>query len=662
MRKNVNPKSLKGNDQLDRVRELMGKMQPLNESTSLSELELIKKGPNNVIYGIVRENHKYFIKTTNKTSGTLVAEDFDYIGGLQNKFSEAYNSYAAVTKQLNLKFDMLNESLGIDTHNNILESDGIAAAAGYGFVIEEEEVVEEESKPDFLDLDKDGDKEESMKKAAKDAKNESDEEKLEEKTVLKVDAPAPAEPEMEEPIEDEVPMEDDMESPVDAGMDMEEPAMDDEGDDEEDSTKKIQKLTGKIGQAIRELDEPDAELEKYVINSVISALHLDEFSDEDIEDIIAKLEGEEEEDEAEAAEAGEMDMEEPSMEEEPAEEETEEEVEEVAESVSNKPTYKSVKRNDGKYEIHMKTGGGEYVDFKLPTSGEIWTNSGKGYNNEVDANKAIDSMKETKDNKMSVESVTYTKSQLVESLTKKLVKESIEEHHMGDSSPGQYDINAYRMEEGDSMYVDCPECMGEGCSHCDDLGYHLSNEDNMFDSEPELHGDDFMALDIETGRQRPTDRDGDEIPSYLDMDADGDDMLDDVTFMEDDGYGVDVLDSVSGTFDMDKDGIPAHIDNIHGDGEKVDIMNYFDDNDRKTKDMSAKNLGLDIEYFSGQPSEAPNPGVAEPAVRPNTPPKEIPKRGPWTTPKTKPNPKAVKEGDDNSKPKRSFRRIGGYRK
>jgi hypothetical protein len=623
MRENVNPKSLKGNDKLDRVRELMGKMQPLNESTSFSELELIKKGPNNVIYGIVRENHKYFIKTTNKTSGTLVAEDFDYIGGLQNKFSEAYNSYAAVTKQLNLKFDMLNESLGIKTHNNILESDGIAAA-GYGFVIEEEEVeeevVEEQEEEDFelsgeeLVSEEDIEEGNAFIGAMTDAKEKGEdsfevdgktyqvkeeEEKLEEKTVLKVDAPAPAEPEMEEPIEDEVSMEDDMEAPVDAGMDMEEPAMDDEGDDEEDSTKKIQKLTGKIGQAIRELDEPDAELEKYVINSIISALHLDEFSDEDIEDIISKLEGEEEEDEAEAAEAGEMDMEEPSMEEEPAEEEVEEEEMEVAESV------------------------------------------------------------------------TYTKSQLVESLTKKLVKESIEEHHMGDSSSGQYDREAYiTMDFDDSMYVDCPECMGEGCSHCDDLGYHLSNE---FDSEPELHGDsavgtfklpadDFMALDTETGRQRPTDRDGDEIPSDLDMDADGDGMLDDVTFMEDDGYGVDVLDSVSGTFDMDKDGIPAHIDNIHGDGEEVDIMNYFDDNDTKTKDMSAKNLGLDIEYFSGQPSESPNPGVAEPAVRPTTTPKETPKRGPWTTPKTKPNPKAVKEGDDMSKPKRSFRRIGGYRK
>jgi hypothetical protein len=400
MRKNVNPKSLKGREQIDRVRELMGKMQPLNESTSLSELELVKKGPNNVVYGIVRENHKYFIKTTTKTSGNIVAEDFDYIGGLQNKFSEAYNSYAAATKQLNLKFDMLNESLGIKTHNNILESDGIAAA-GYGFVIEEEEieeeVVEEQDVNKDDDQEKDGSfegedlKEEELEegnafsgalaKAKEEGKDEFEvdgktykveeaESKLEEekemeeqKKVLKVDAPAPAEPEIEEPVEDEVSMDDE--------MSIEEPS---------DSTKKIQKLTGKIGQAIRELDEPDAELEKYVINSIISALHLDEFSDEDIEDIIAKLEGEEEEDEAEAAEAGEMDMEEPAMEEEPAEEEAE-----VGEEVA--------------------------------------------------------------------ESVTYTKSQLVESLTKKILKESIEEHHMGDSSPGQYDREAYIVLLVDLIYL-----------------------------------------------------------------------------------------------------------------------------------------------------------------------------------------------------------------
>ena len=36
---------------------------------------------------------------------------------------------------------------------------------------EEEDELEEAAKPDYIDLDKDGDKEESMKKAAADAKN-----------------------------------------------------------------------------------------------------------------------------------------------------------------------------------------------------------------------------------------------------------------------------------------------------------------------------------------------------------------------------------------------------------------------------------------------------------------------------------------------------------
>jgi len=583
MRKNVNPKSLKGRDQLDRVRELMGKMQPLNENTSLSELELIKKGPNNVIYGVVRENHKYFIKTANKTSGKIVAEDFDYIGGLQNKFSEAYDSYASATKQLNLKFDMLNESLGINTHTNILESDGVRA--GFGFVVEEEEIEEEvveeaeiEEGNEFTgalakakEEGKDEFEVDGKKYKVEEAESKLDEEKEmeEQKKVLKVDTPAPAEPAMEEPVEDEVDdfggEEMDMEEPA---MDMEEPAMDDEGDDEEDSTKKIQKLTGKIGQAIRELDEPDAELEKYVINSIISALHLDQFSDEDIEDIISKLEGEDEEDDAEASDSDELDMEEPSMEEEPSE------------------------------EVEME---------------------------------------------VTEESVVYKKSQLVESLTKKILKESIEEHHMGHSSPGKYDVDAYKIMDEDfdmemsSMYVDCPECMGSGCNHCDELGYHLANEFDGGDVS-----DDFMMLNAD-GEYGPFDRDGDDIPSDIDMDDDGDGVLElgmnEEDMMEDDGYGIDVLDSVSADFDIDGDGIPSKIDNVYGDSEGLN------------------DLDLDIEFFN-EPGIAPSkPGTKDPIIKPKTPPK----RGPWTKPKTRPNPKAVKEGDNMSKPKRSFRRKGFYK-
>ena len=80
MRKIVNPKTLKGQDKLNRMLDLMGKMNTLNESKSLSELELIKKGPNGVVYGIVRENHDYFIKTSKKPYGNFLAENFEYIG------------------------------------------------------------------------------------------------------------------------------------------------------------------------------------------------------------------------------------------------------------------------------------------------------------------------------------------------------------------------------------------------------------------------------------------------------------------------------------------------------------------------------------------------------------------------------------------------------
>ena len=71
MKNFVNPKKIKGQDKLDRIKDLMGKMSTLNESTSTSEVDNVKRGANGVIYGIVRENHSYFIKTTEKSSGTI---------------------------------------------------------------------------------------------------------------------------------------------------------------------------------------------------------------------------------------------------------------------------------------------------------------------------------------------------------------------------------------------------------------------------------------------------------------------------------------------------------------------------------------------------------------------------------------------------------------
>ena len=295
MNKYTNPKTLKGQDKINRITDLMGRMSTLNESTSLSEIDFVKKGPNGIVYGIIRENHNYFIKTSEKTSGTLVAEDFEYVGGVQNKYDERYHSYAEALKHLNMKFDMLNESYGIETGTNIFESDGVEVkeANASGLVeIKEEEVGE----PEEVASDEDENPEDE-----KIILDEEPEEVDEQKKVIKVDAPAPPAP-VEAPVEDEVEVdpfadEEGMEGEEDPFADEE--GMEGEEDMEEDgdeTTKKIQKYTGKVGQLLRDKDEPDPELDKYVINSIVSAIDWEEIPDEDVEDIIAKIEGEDEED------------------------------------------------------------------------------------------------------------------------------------------------------------------------------------------------------------------------------------------------------------------------------------------------------------------------------------------------------------------------------
>ena len=80
---------------------------------------------------------------------------------------------------------------------------------------------------------------------------------------------------------------------MDADVDMEM----DGGDDEQVTFKTIQKLTGKLTQKIRTLDNEEgmtSEDIKYVINMVISSLDLNSLSEEDRDDIMDKLEGQEE--------------------------------------------------------------------------------------------------------------------------------------------------------------------------------------------------------------------------------------------------------------------------------------------------------------------------------------------------------------------------------
>lgn len=161
MKKNViNPIELKGKEKIYRMRELMGESVQKDQKNYV--IELTKNGPDGKVYAIVRENHQYFIKVTDKTEN-IVAEDFKYVGGLQNKTDLAYPSYSRAIKQLNLKFINLNEAYNKTDKINVFENDNAIGAASQGFapktVFEDEESLTEVEDINGGDAEQDGKKE-----------------------------------------------------------------------------------------------------------------------------------------------------------------------------------------------------------------------------------------------------------------------------------------------------------------------------------------------------------------------------------------------------------------------------------------------------------------------------------------------------------------------
>lgn len=131
MKEKILPIGLKGYEVSERMKQLMG-IDLVTENKKSSPVELTKLGPDGVVYGIVRENHEYYIKTATKTSN-LTEADFSYIGGLKNKKDFAFPTYAKAIKRLNLKFHSLNESIGTTDKINVFINDNLLAEdiAGY---------------------------------------------------------------------------------------------------------------------------------------------------------------------------------------------------------------------------------------------------------------------------------------------------------------------------------------------------------------------------------------------------------------------------------------------------------------------------------------------------------------------------------------------------
>jgi hypothetical protein len=252
----IGSEKLQGMDKINRILEIsnykLNTPNPINEDTSIEYKKTLSDGN---VYHIVKEKSGYVIK---KGLNESVA---DYIEPMKNR--KYYSSYSHALKRLNLISKEVNVNEGYEKNVSLFESDDVE------YVLKVPGEQTEQATPQS--------------------------------------APQPAQPTPPPPAPTEEPLSDmgDEEMPQMGDEDM--PEMDGEEEmtepekeegDEQITFKTIQKLTGKLGQKIRQfLSDEENEMSskdiKYVINSILSALNLDSLDEEDKEEIVGKFEGEE---------------------------------------------------------------------------------------------------------------------------------------------------------------------------------------------------------------------------------------------------------------------------------------------------------------------------------------------------------------------------------
>ncbi len=248
--KPLGSEKLKGDDKLKRILELTYYKNDSNNSRAKTS-EFVTESTTGV-YGIVKEKDGYYVKK-GLNEGSL-----DYIGGMFMKNKNRFSSYAEALKRLELlkgQEELLNEE------------------TKYVLKLNKPTTNNEQAPPMPAPMP------------------------AEPAPMPAEPAPMPAEPAATEPTAAPAT---DMGEPADdvSGF----PPVDDMGageeaspESEEDKMKVIQKLTGRLGQKLRDIqDEMESDDIKYIINSVLSAVNLDKLESEDKEEILGKFEDEEE--------------------------------------------------------------------------------------------------------------------------------------------------------------------------------------------------------------------------------------------------------------------------------------------------------------------------------------------------------------------------------
>lgn len=259
----------------------------INESKNLTLGNLIdfKRSTDGIAYGIVKENHNYYIKKGSRKEN-LDVSDFSYIGGMANITDYQYKSLAEADKNRNFLLQTINESTNLrinKTDSKITLNEGAA----------DTEIKNAEDKIDDLEIATD---------AAEVEPEVSDE--LPSETPPMDDIPSgdeetpsvdnldvsTGEDDGEIGNDEETPNVDDLDIPTgedggEIGNDEETPNVDnteDSGEETNLSIEEIEKSVGKITNLIRKTELTDSQIKSYV-NSFLAAFK-DKFPNVEIED------------------------------------------------------------------------------------------------------------------------------------------------------------------------------------------------------------------------------------------------------------------------------------------------------------------------------------------------------------------------------------------
>ena len=247
--KPLGSEKLTGQDKIQRMIEIAN-YKTTDHSVNESTTEYTKYAVDGNTYAIVKENDGYYVKTG------LNESSLDYVDGILNKNKNRFSSYSGALKKINLIIKPLNEQFNEGKEDPVLNETK--------YVLKKPAAPSEEPAMDEPMMD-----EPAMDEPAMDVEDED------------LDLSGLN---LGDDSEEDIDIEDDLDMNSEIG----EPKDEEEGSG---SLKKVQKLTGKLGQALREIkiDLESSDI-KYVLNSIISAVDLTKLNSEDLEDVMSNFE------------------------------------------------------------------------------------------------------------------------------------------------------------------------------------------------------------------------------------------------------------------------------------------------------------------------------------------------------------------------------------